>query len=177
MPAIWAMLTAAPVPAGDTALEKGKSLMNEGRLSEARAVLLEAVKQEPARAEAHYRLGLVYLGEGSHPKAIESAKKAVALSDSVASYHLLLARAYGMEALNSNIFAALGPALSAKQEYETTIALDSRNLDARYELLQYHLTAPPIAGASEQEAVKQAEALERQDPLMGAYGWARIWEK
>jgi tetratricopeptide (TPR) repeat protein len=170
------LLAVGTTPAAPSSLEQGLQLMERGKLKEAEPRLLEAVREEPRNAEAHHALGALYLRLDRHDKVIECGRKAVEIDGSSARNHLLLARGYVRKAMRSNMLTALGPARSARREYEATIALDPRNVDARDELLQFYLGAPSVAGGDEALAVKQAEALETLHPLTAAYGWARIWQ-
>jgi len=164
-------------PAAQTPLKSGKALLEQGKLAEAKQRLTEAVAREPANSEAYEALGRAHLRSGDFDKAIECAKRAVALADSVPACHLLLAQGYGVKAMRSNPVTALGAARSAKREWERTIVLDPQNVEARSDLVDFHTAAPGVAGGSLAEAERQAAVLERLHPLSGAYAWAKIWDK
>ena len=57
-------------------LERGKELFTEGKYSEARQVLLEAVSEDPSNPEVHFYLGEVYLELGEFSKAESEYNKA-----------------------------------------------------------------------------------------------------
>lgn len=50
-------------------LKRGKELFTEGKYSEARQVLLDAVSEDPADPETHFYLGEVYMELGEYSKA------------------------------------------------------------------------------------------------------------
>jgi tetratricopeptide (TPR) repeat protein len=53
--------------------------------------------------------------------------------------------------------------------------LDSTNVSARIDLMQYLLMAPGIAGGDKAKAKKQAEITQSIDSLYGAIAWASYW--
>ena len=146
-------------------------------IERAKAILLEVLKEDDKNSEVHHTLASIYLEQGDHDRAIEHGKKAVKLNKSVADYHLLLAHSYGLKAMNSGMLGKFACAKNCKREYETTIELDSSNVEARLGLMQYCLMAPGIAGGDEDEAVRQAEIIQSLDSLSGAYAWASIWQE
>jgi tetratricopeptide (TPR) repeat protein len=54
-----------------------------------------------------------------------------------------------------------------KKEVETAITLDPRHVDARIDLMMFHLEAPGIAGGDKKKAALQVEEIARIDPLQG----------
>ncbi|MFQ6032087.1 MAG: tetratricopeptide repeat protein, partial [Candidatus Zixiibacteriota bacterium] len=151
--------------------------IDEAKWEEAKEVLLKVVEQESENPEANFLLCKVYLILDDHDNSIKYGKKAVKLDDSQSDYHLWLGRAHGTQAQKGSKLKALFRARRAKKEFEKAVKLDSTNLEARFDLMQYYIAAPGIAGGDKKKAKKEAEIIEKMDPLLGAYAWARYWQK
>jgi tetratricopeptide (TPR) repeat protein len=159
------------------AVDQANGLTKDGKPEEARALLLDSVKQNPLDHEADFALAKIYLREQAYDKAVEFAERAVKLADSVAVYHLWLARANLGKAMKSGMVGAFMAARKGRDEYERAVALDPGNLEARFELCMYYLIAPGVVGGSEAKAKENAAVLQSQSELYGAYAWASYWEK
>lgn len=158
-------------------LEEGKRLFKETKYEEAKQVLLKVVEQEPQNPEVNFLLCKVYLNLDDHDSAIKYGEKAVKLDDSKSEYHLWLGNAYGVQAQQGSKLKALFRVKKVKNEFEKAVELDSTNLEARFGLIQYYVMAPGIVGGDKKEAKKQAEIIEKMDPLYGAYSWVLFWQK
>ncbi|MBZ5682120.1 MAG: tetratricopeptide repeat protein [Acidobacteriia bacterium] len=64
--------------------------MREGKLDDAAACFVAIVKQQPAFAEAHFNLGLVYEEQGKYDQAILSFQKAVSIKPRLHGANLFL---------------------------------------------------------------------------------------
>ena len=71
-------------------LAEGIGFLNDNNLNDAQQRLLNAVKQDPKSATAHYNLAICQYRMGSDDDAIQSAKKAVELNPSFAKAAILL---------------------------------------------------------------------------------------
>jgi tetratricopeptide (TPR) repeat protein len=158
-------------------LDAGKRLFDEEKYEEAKEVFLKVVEKEPENPEVNFLLCKVYLILDDHDNSIEYGEKAVKLDDSKSEYHLWLGRAHGMQAQKGSKLKALFRANRAKNEFEKAVELDSTNVDARFDLMQYYVMAPGIAGGDKKKAKKEAEIIEKMDPLLGAYAWAAFWQQ
>jgi tetratricopeptide (TPR) repeat protein len=157
-------------------LDEGKRLFDEAKYEEAKEILLEVAEQQPENPEVNFLLCKVYLFLNDHDNSIEYGKKAVKLNDSESNYHLWLGRAHGTQAQKGSKLKAIFRAKRAKEEFEKAVELDSTNLTARLDLMQYYVTAPGIAGGDKKKAKEQAEILQTLDSLYGAYAWGLFWE-
>jgi tetratricopeptide (TPR) repeat protein len=99
--------------------------------------------------------------------AIEAGEKTVKELPESSEAHLCLGRAYGQKARNASIFSQMGLARKCKAEFEKAVALDPKSVDARYDLLTFHVNAPGIAGGSLDKAREQAAEIARLDPVRG----------
>ncbi len=171
-----ALLCGGTARAQDYTLKEGKRLIEEGEFEQAREVLLKVVEGQPESAEANFLLCRVFVAFGDHDNAIKYGKKAVELDDSVSDYHLWLGRAHGMQAQNGSQIKAIFRAKRAKDEFEKAVMLDSANIDARFQLAEYLLMAPGIAGGDKKKARKHVEIIEQMDPFYGALAWGYYWQ-
>jgi len=156
-------------------LEEGKRLFDEEKYEEAKEALLKVVEREPENPEANFILCKVYLILDDYDSSIKYGEKAAKLKDSESGYHLWLGRAYGVQAQKGSKVKAIFRAKKVKNEFEKAVKLDSINLDARLDLMQYYIQAPGIAGGDKKKAQKQAEIIEKMDPLYGAYAWGAFY--
>lgn len=164
------------ISAQDYTLEEGKKLFDEEKYEEAKEVLLKVIEQEAKNAEVNFLLCKVYLILDDHDNSIKYGKKAVKLDDSKSEYHLWLGRAHGTQAQKGSKLKALFRAKRAKKEFEKAVELDSTNVEARRDLMQYYVVAPGIAGGDKKKAKKQAEIMQGLDPFFGARAWAAFWQ-
>ncbi|MFQ6091578.1 MAG: tetratricopeptide repeat protein [bacterium] len=170
------LLLTARTSSSQTNLEKGLQLSEEGRIEEAKAVFELLLKEDPEYAEAHFQLGKLYLSLEDHDRSIDSFKRAVELNESSSIYHQWLGRAIGLKAQKGSKLKALFRAKKAKGEFEKAVELDPQNIGARFDLLQYYLQAPGIAGGSKEKAVEQAKEILEYDTLQGRRAFALIYE-
>lgn len=63
-----------------------------------------------------------------------------------------------------------------RREFEQAVALDAKNVEARSDLLQFYLGAPPSFGGGIDKTEAQADALAKLDPAMGQRARALIEE-
>ena len=174
--AISALLLFADTVHGQNyTLDEGKKLFDQEEYEQARDVLLKVVEKEPNNPEANFLLCKVFLILDDHDQSIKYGEKAVKLDDSVSNYHLWLGQAYGVQAQKGSKLKAVFRAKKCKGEYEKAILLDSTNVRARIDLMQYLLMAPGIAGGDKVKAKKQAEITQGIDSLYGAIAWASYW--
>jgi tetratricopeptide (TPR) repeat protein len=164
------------ISAQDYTLEEGKRLFKEEKYEEAKTVLLKVVEREPENPEVNFILCKVYLILNDYDNSIKYGEKAVKLNDSQSEYHLWLGRGYVIQAQKGSKLKALFRAKKGKDEWERAVELDSTNVGARFDLMQYYIGAPGIAGGNKKKAKQQAEILERIDPFYGAYAWAFFWQ-
>ena len=169
------LLLASPSFAQTYTLEEGKRLFDLEEYDQAKDVLLQVVEKEPENPEVNFLLCKAFLYLGDDGNCVKYGEKAVKLNDSNSNYHLWLGRGYGMQAQNGSKLMAIFRAKKCKGEYEKAVLLDSTNVTARLDLMQYLVMAPGIAGGDKAKAKKQAEIIPGIDSLFGAIGWAVIW--
>src|ERR1700682_5084667 len=118
--------------------------------------------------------GVAAMQAGDDDKAIDLLKQAAATSPKNAEDHCHLGEAYGEAAQKAGVFSQMSLAMKVREEFETAVALDPNNLDARMALVEFYLRAPGIAGGSVEKARQQAEEIRKRDALEGHHAMARI---
>ncbi|MGQ0800469.1 MAG: hypothetical protein ACT4NL_10200 [Pseudomarimonas sp.] len=114
------------------------------------------------------------LGNNDLDAAIDAAESAQdALPDDARTW-FWSGRAYGMQAMQANILMKMKWAGRSLEAYEKAVAMDPNLAEARYDLMQYYLVAPGIAGGDRAKANEQAAELARQDLVWGKLATAAL---
>ena len=124
--------------------------------------------------QALYKLGRDAYTRGDAEKAVEYFEKLVAMQPNNAQYHYQLGTAYAQAGMNAGMFGGMSMAKSMKAELEKAVQLDPNLIPARFALMQFHLSAPALIGASEASAQEQANAIRKLDPIDGHRAFAAI---
>lgn len=130
----------------------------------------------PAARDA---LGLVWAGRialalGQHDRAIATLESAVTQARITKGTHLWLARAYAARAQASSMVGALRSIRRAKHYWQLALTEDPDDLEARSDLVGFHLTAPAVAGGRRDQADVHATAIGQRDAYLGGLERARI---
>jgi tetratricopeptide (TPR) repeat protein len=131
-----------------------------------------AVAQKPQDATLHYWLGRTHYELRDVHRALEHLERAAQLDPKNSEYHLWYGHACGRKARRES---SLGLARRTKREFEEAVRLDPRNIPAQRALIDYLSSAPWIAGGSDGEARRLADALLAADPVEGRLAWADYW--
>lgn len=98
--------------------------------------------------------------------AIEASERA--MKDARDARVLLWAgRAFGLQALKASLLTKLKWAGRTREAWEKAVELDPNGLEARFDLLQYYLQAPSIAGGGRDKAEAQVRRIAALDPAQG----------
>ncbi len=92
-------------------------------------------------------------------------------------YALWLGRAYGRRAETSSPFTAPSNASKARQNFEKSVRLNPRNMEALSDLFEYYLEAPGFMGGGLDKATATAGQMAAIDPVEGHWAQARLAEK
>jgi Tetratricopeptide repeat len=149
-------------------------LIKAGHFKRARTVVQPEYAAKSDDAELNYLLSEIEdaFGNLNHARAL--AEKAVELNARDARYHRQLGDVYGETAETASLFAKGGWAKKFKAEVETAAALDPKNLDARFDLLEYDLQAPRLMGGGKDKAAAIAAEIAAIDPVQGDLAQARL---
>ncbi|MGP0018317.1 MAG: tetratricopeptide repeat protein [Candidatus Sulfotelmatobacter sp.] len=181
--AIVAQLARAQ-PSGLVALPPEiERLYNAGSYSRAAEVLQATIAQNPKDASHYYYwhyywLGRCYFEVRDFNRAISTWERAVALEPGRSEYHDWLGRAYGRkadESSHSNMAAAFSLARRTHKEFETAVRLDSTNISAQRDLIDFMANAPGELGGGEGRALEQIRALSAVDPMEGQLALADLY--
>jgi tetratricopeptide (TPR) repeat protein len=115
--------------------------------------------------------------QGQYKRASEALEKALHQDPENSVAALWLGRAYGRRAETSSPFTAPGHASKARQYFERSVELNSRNLEAMSDLLEYYLEAPGFLGGGLDKAESLAGQVAEVDAAEGHWAQARIAEK
>jgi tetratricopeptide (TPR) repeat protein len=168
--ALAGLMVAISLPAALAATPGAAELLATGHADEALAALHSQLQSAPSDAEAYILLLRTYFGLHRWDEAVAAGQQAVVLDPNNSHYHLWLGRAYGEKAESSPWFQALLYARKTHAEFAKAVALNGKNIDARSDLAEYYVEAPPFLGGSKEKA--QAEA--NQLRLLGDEGTA-LW--
>jgi len=169
---LWlALIAIAPVAARAQSVEQGIKLFDDKKYGEAKTVLTPLAGQN---AEAAYYLGKISMVENDDDRSVEWMEQAVKLNPKSSVYHDWLGRAYGNKAMRSSKFKLLFLAPKVKNQFETAVALDPNNLDAREDLMSYYMQAPGVAGGSKQKALEMAMEIKKRNAYRGGYTVASV---
>jgi tetratricopeptide (TPR) repeat protein len=157
--------------------ESAPALLAAGRADDAITNLRSKISASPGDAEAHNLLCRAYYSMGDWDRGISSCEKAVALEPNNSRYHLWLGRVYGEKADGVIFFKAAALAGKVRDEFETAVRLDPKNVDAHSDLGEFYLEAPGIVGGGRNKAEAQAQALAALDPAKAHYLKGRLAEK
>jgi tetratricopeptide (TPR) repeat protein len=121
--------------------------------------------------------GRAAIGRGDGDAAIEILEKAVAQSPQSAEAHFYLGSAYGIKVQESGMFGAAKYASKIKEEFEKTVALNPKQVEARFGLVQFYAGAPGIMGGSYDKALAQAKEIKAIDPIVGHRAYAFVYSQ
>ena len=139
-------------------------------------LLNQQLAANPRDAEAHNLLCRVFYQEERWDTAVPECERAVSLDSSNSTYQLWLGRAYGQKADHSSFVTAATLAPKVRVAFEKAVQLDAKNVEARCDLSEYYIEAPPMMGGGSDKAVAQANVLAQQNPAAAHWLRARIAE-
>jgi Tfp pilus assembly protein PilF len=129
---------------------------------------------QPTDPQTLSQLGREAMTRGEPEKAAQYFEKVVALRPGNANDHYQLANAYGAATVGAGMFKAMSLAKKLKAELDLAVQLDPNLIPARFELLEFYLNAPAIAGGSESHAIEQANEIRKRDAIDGHRAFARV---
>jgi tetratricopeptide (TPR) repeat protein len=169
------MLLASPQPVGD--LAEAIRLYERGEYKQSVRLFQQLRSTSPNEPDLRLWLGKSYLKVREWDNAVQEMEKAVSLQPSGARYHLWLGRACGARASHSVFFTAIRWARRVVREFETARNLAPEDTAARFDLLDFYLSAPGIVGGGKDKAMAEAQAISKLDPPKGYTARAIIFQK
>jgi tetratricopeptide (TPR) repeat protein len=156
---------------------QANSLLQQGRVDEAAAVLQDLLAAEPGNAQAHQLFCRVYYSQEKADPAIHECELAVRNAPDDSENHMWLARAYGFKAAHASPFAALKLATKVHNEFERAVQLDPQNFQAMSDLGEYYVAAPPLVGGGLDKAQALAARMQPDFPAQSHRLLALVAEK
>jgi tetratricopeptide (TPR) repeat protein len=169
-------VVAVPARAIDRALHDQVDALFKGRQwAQAQIVLEKATATAPKDAEAWALLGQAHLALNNPEGAVAALETATALEARSSNYQRQLGDAYGVSAQKAGLFGKITFAKKCKAAYDQAVALDPKNVDARWSVMEYCRQAPAIAGGGMDAAYAQAEEIRKIDPARGRLALATLY--
>ncbi|MEO8587722.1 MAG: tetratricopeptide repeat protein [Acidobacteriota bacterium] len=100
--------------------------------------------------------------------AVEAGERAVHAAPGSSTAHRLLGQAFGQKAVHTSLFSQIGLAKKCRAEFETAVALDPGDPEARVDMVTYYANAPGFLGGSLEKARAQLRILNGLDSARGA---------
>lgn len=158
----------APAP------QRARELMDHHHWKRARALLESELRAHPDDPGLLSAMADVHATFEELDEAQAVGERAVKLAPNDAQAHESLAEVYGERAGRSGILKAMGFAGKFRKEAEAAIADEPGRIEARYDLMIYHLKAPGIAGGDRKKARAYAEEIAKLDPASGELALAEF---
>ncbi len=163
-------------PAPNLGLSAAIRFYTLGEYHKAVETLLSQSNAKPQAGDLRLWLGKSYFRLRRWDESIREFENATRIDPSSGIYHLWLGRAFGRKAEHAPFFLAMGPARRVLKEFETAVRLSPDNIDARFDLLEYYLSAPGILGGGHDRANKQIEEIGQINSRLGYTARSRLYE-
>ncbi|QNI35353.1 tetratricopeptide repeat protein [Edaphobacter albus] len=134
---------------------QAESLLKQGRVDEAAAMLNQILSAQPHDARAHQLLCRVYYSQDMADSAVRQCEQATSDDPSNSDHQMWLGRAYGLKASQANMLTAFAVAKKVHVAFEQAVQLNPANVQAMSDLGQFYVSAPGIVGGG----VDKAQAL------------------
>ncbi len=170
------LLAALPGQTADEALHPAIQNYRKGEYRQAIAELSKLARMSGSTL-AHFWLGKSYLKISRWDEAVHELETATRAEPTNGQNHLWLARALGRKAEHSFFLSAMRQARRVQKEFETAVSLMPGDPDARFDLFEYYLDAPPIVGGGKEKALAQIRELEKINRRLGFTARARVFQK
>ncbi len=138
-----------------------EALRENGHWKQLRKIVEPRAAANPKDAEAAYLLSCVRSAFGDLDAALALAERAVALEPGNSKYHLQLGVVNGEKAGKASFFSAMKLGGRFKGEVQKAIELDGKNPDALWEMMEFYIHAPGIAGGDRRKARAMAGEIMR----------------
>ena len=132
------------------------SLLQQGRVDEASAMLREIVSSQPDNAKARQLLCRVYYAQEMADDAVRECELAAAADPNDSDTQMWLGRAYGLKASKANALTAFSLAKKVRTAFERAVQLNPANVHAMSDLGEYYVDAPAIVGGGLDKAQRLA---------------------
>jgi tetratricopeptide (TPR) repeat protein len=160
---------------GQSPLEKAKAHYESKKYAEATKLLNSVSSSDKDYAAAQYYLGRISYDTKEYEDAVEYFEEATEVNSKSAEYFTWLGDTYGTIAQDANVVRQGFLAPKMRAAWESAIALDPKNIDARLSLIQYYLQAPGFMGGSVEKAKEMAQQIMKITPALGHRSMGNIY--
>jgi tetratricopeptide (TPR) repeat protein len=160
---------------GQSTLEKGKNLLQNKKYQEAKKLLSSIDESEKDFATAQYYLGRSAFEQKEFDDAADYFESATEADKKNSEYFQWLGDTYGIIARDANVVRQGFLAPKMKSAWETAVALDPKNINARLSLIEYYMQAPSIMGGSPDKAKEVARQIIKLNPAQGYRAQGNIY--
>jgi hypothetical protein len=167
------LIALAGAAAQDTPAEK---LIAQGHWKRARALVEVRYREAPNDPLANFLMSQIRAAFGDRTAPMPFAEKAVALDGRTAKYHRQVAEVSGIMAEHANLIQQVLLARRFRKEIDAALALDSRDVQAWRDQMEFDLLAPGVVGGDPRQAAAVAARIGAIDPAEGFLAQARIAE-
>ncbi|MDX2186244.1 MAG: tetratricopeptide repeat protein [Opitutaceae bacterium] len=143
-----------------------EKLAQEGKLTEAKAMLEQALAAEPANAKLHHALGVLSAVEGNLDLALQQLAHARALEPKDANIIRDLAGVHFTLAQKNK---SIREAIKGKDLLKEAVEAEPKNVTCRRALVGFYRDAPFFVGGSKGKAYDEIESLRKLDPKNASY--------
>ncbi|GCC50692.1 hypothetical protein SanaruYs_09100 [Chryseotalea sanaruensis] len=171
------LLFSCTIFAQSSKINSAKTLFEAKNFSEAKKILAGISEGQADFAASRYFLGRIAFEEKQYEDAADYFEEATEVDSKVADYFNWLGNALGIIARDANPFRQGLLAPKMKSAWESAVALDPRNLDARRSLIEYYTQAPGFMGGSFEKAHDVALQIRKLDAAEGHLASGRIYMK
>ena len=154
-------------------LDKARELYQRTDYDGALAIL-DAIPANTKDAAAWHLTGEALFHKDGFKHAADAFERAVMLDAGNSRYVHALGRAYGRQAESANPLMAPRYAVKTRQAFEKAVALDSSNIEALNDLLEYYLDAPGFLGGGLSRAEELLPRISKLDAAEGHFARAQI---
>jgi predicted Zn-dependent protease len=151
-----------------------EDLIEAGHWKRARALVEPRLRDNPNDPLAAFLMSQLNFAFGHNEAPLVLAEKAVTLAPGVAKFHRQLAEALGVKAQRSNLLQQAFLARRFKKEIDAALAIDSNDIQAQRDLMEYYLLAPGLVGGDRKRADAVAERIAHIDAGQGFLAQARL---
>ncbi len=111
---------------------------------------------------------------GNLDAALKAADKVLAAEPQNVTYLNAIGGLYCEQAGKANLLTRMSWAGKCRGTWERALVIDPKNIDIRFNLIQYYAMAPGIAGGGIGKAKDQANAIAALDAVRGEIAWGNI---
>lgn len=143
---------------------QANTLLQQGRVDEARNVLQALLAAQPNNAQAHQLLCRVYYAQDMADAAVHECELAASNNPGDSDTQMWLGRAYGMKASRANPLIAFSLARKVRYAFERAVQLNPENIKAMNDLGEFYVEAPAIVGGGLDKGRALAERMQSRFP-------------